>query len=126
MWYIAFLPLIFPQTSLAFKWKGVAMIVAWLGGEVRTKSSVYYVFRGTALTVLLLCLPFLQLHWLFWAYHLEMQGVNTFFSLWIAGLIFFSVNVGILAALMRHHSFTPLFHKDKVLHLVPSSRGKLE
>ncbi|CAI5717367.1 unnamed protein product [Hyaloperonospora brassicae] len=99
LWYIAFLPLVLPQTSLAFKWKGVAMIAAWLGGE---------------------------LHWLFWAYHLEMQGVNTFFSLWVAGLIFFSVNVGILAAFMRCHSFTPLFHKDKVLHLVPSSRGQLE
>uniref|UniRef100_A0AAV1TJ29 GPI mannosyltransferase 1 n=1 Tax=Peronospora matthiolae TaxID=2874970 RepID=A0AAV1TJ29_9STRA len=98
LWYIAFLPLVFPQTSLRFKWKGMAMIAAWLGSE---------------------------LHWLFWAYQLEMQGVNTFFSLWVAGLIFFSVNVGILAALMRCHSFTPLFRNDALLQLVSSSRAKL-
>ncbi|KAG7376311.1 hypothetical protein PHYPSEUDO_013773 [Phytophthora pseudosyringae] len=99
LWYTAFLPLIFPLTSLRLKWKGLAMIAAWLGGE---------------------------LHWLYWAYHLEMQGVNTFFPLWMAGLAFFSVNVGILATLMRHHSFTPLFRSGQVLHLVPSNRTQLE
>ncbi|CAI5736851.1 unnamed protein product [Peronospora farinosa] len=99
LWYTAFLPLIFPLTSLQLKWKGVAMIAAWLGGE---------------------------LHWLYWAYHLEMQGVNTFFPLWVAGLVFFSVNVSILATLMRYHSFTPLFYNGEVLQLVPSGRAKLE
>ncbi|KAJ8569117.1 hypothetical protein ON010_g6143 [Phytophthora cinnamomi] len=33
LWYTAFLPLIFPLTSLRLKWKGLAMIAAWLGGE---------------------------------------------------------------------------------------------
>lgn len=68
----------------------------------------------------------LQLHWLYWAYHLEMQGVNAFFPLWMAGLVFFSVNVGILATLMRHHSFTPLFCSGKILQLVPSCQIKHE
>ncbi|CAH0482503.1 unnamed protein product [Peronospora belbahrii] len=66
LWYTAFLPLIFPLTSLKFKWQGAAMIAAWLGGEF---------------------------HWLYWAYQLEMQGINTFFPLWVAGLVFFSVNL---------------------------------
>ncbi|KAE9000913.1 GPI mannosyltransferase 1 [Phytophthora rubi] len=97
LWYTAFLPLIFPLTSLRFKWKGLAMIAAWLGGE---------------------------LHWLYWAYYLEMQCSNTFFPLWLAGLAFFSVNVGILATLMRHHSFTPLFRRGQIRQLVPTGRRK--
>ncbi|KAL4158192.1 hypothetical protein PRNP1_003971 [Phytophthora ramorum] len=97
LWYTAFLPLIFPLTSLRLKWKGLMMIATWLGGE---------------------------LHWLYWAYHLEMQGSNTFFPLWLAGLAFFSVNVGILATLIRHHSFTPLFRGGEILQLEQSDRPK--
>ncbi|RLN88742.1 hypothetical protein BBJ28_00019196 [Nothophytophthora sp. Chile5] len=67
-----------------------------------------------------------QLHWLYWAYHLEMQGANTFFPLWLAGLLFFSVNVGILATLMQHHSYTPLFRNGSVLQLMPNDRAKLQ
>ncbi|KAG6623696.1 GPI mannosyltransferase 1 [Phytophthora cinnamomi] len=99
LWYTAFLPLIFPLTSLRLKWKGLAMIAAWLGGE---------------------------LHWLYWAYHLEMQGSNTFSPLWVAGLLFFSVNVTILAMLMRNHSFTPLFKRGKIVQLFPNDRAKLQ
>lgn len=90
LWYTAFLPLIFPLTRLRLKRKGLAMIFAWLGGE---------------------------LHWLYWAYYLEMRGDNTFLPLWIASLVFFSVNIGILATLMRHHTLTPLFHSSQVLQL---------
>jgi phosphatidylinositol glycan class M len=67
-----------------------------------------------------------QLHWLYWAYYLEMQGVNTFFPLWMAGLAFFSVNIGILATLMRHHSFTPMFRSGDIVQLVPTVRTKDE
>ncbi|KAF4319599.1 hypothetical protein BBO99_00006211 [Phytophthora kernoviae] len=97
LWYTSFLPLIFPLTSLRLQWKGLAMIAAWLGSE---------------------------LHWLYWAYHLEMQGVNTFFPLWLGGLFFFSVNVGILATLMWHHSYAPLFLNESILQLVPNDRPK--
>ncbi|KAL7694864.1 putative GPI mannosyltransferase 1 [Plasmopara halstedii] len=97
LWYTAFMPLIFPLTRLRLKWKGFAMIIAWLGGE---------------------------LHWLYWAYYLEMQGVNTFFQLWIAGLIFFSVNVGILTTFTMYHTFTPLFCNGQVLQLKSNERSK--
>jgi hypothetical protein len=55
-----------------------------------------------------------------------MKGENTFFPLWIAGLVFFFVNIGILAMLMRHHTFSPLFVNGKVAHLVPNERTKVE
>ncbi|TDH67527.1 hypothetical protein CCR75_000042 [Bremia lactucae] len=98
LWYTAFLPLIFPLTRLQLKWKGLGMIMAWLGGE---------------------------LHWLYWAYQLEMQGVNTFLLVWLAGLVFFLVNVAILAVLMHYHSFTPLFRSGHILQLVPCVRVKI-
>lgn len=93
LWYTAFLPLIFPMTSLKLRWKGAALIAAWFGSE---------------------------LHWLFWAFHLEMKGENTFFPLWLAGLAFFSVNIGILATLMRHHTFSPLFSTGRIVQLEPN------
>lgn len=62
-----------------------------------------------------------QLHWLFWAFHLEMQGANTFFPLWLAGLAFFLVNVGILATLIRHHAYAPLFANGTLVALVQNT-----
>lgn len=35
LWYTSFLPLILPSTSIRFRWKGLAMILAWFAGEVR-------------------------------------------------------------------------------------------
>lgn len=55
-----------------------------------------------------------------------MMGQNTFFPLWIAGLAFFAVNIGILAVFMRHHSYAPLFHKGALVQLVPSVSLKQE
>ncbi|RHY93647.1 hypothetical protein DYB35_001096, partial [Aphanomyces astaci] len=51
LWYSAYLALVLPTTDLK-GWQGVAIIGAWFGGE---------------------------LHWLYWAYELEMMGRNTFF-----------------------------------------------
>lgn len=121
LWYTAFLPLIFPLTSLRLKWKGLAMIAVWLGGEVR--HFVSFQLHGNLVFNLAHCSSS-QLHWLYWAYYLEMQGSNTFFPLWLAGLTFFSVNVGVLATLMRHHSFTPLFERGGIFQLVPNGRPK--
>ncbi|DAZ96753.1 TPA: hypothetical protein N0F65_012330 [Lagenidium giganteum] len=91
LWYTGFLPLILPTTSLSFRWKGLLLVLGWLGCE---------------------------LHWLFWAYHLEMQGHNTFFQIWVAGLLFFLVNIVVLATLMRHHASFPLFHRGSVARLM--------
>jgi phosphatidylinositol glycan class M len=67
-----------------------------------------------------------QLHWLYWAFFLEMKGVNTFFPLWVAGLVFFAVNIGILATLMRHHVYSPLFHDGKLVQLEPTANDPSE
>ncbi|KAJ0410467.1 hypothetical protein P43SY_002799 [Pythium insidiosum] len=97
LWYTCFLPLILPTTTLRLRWKGLLLIIGWLGSE---------------------------LHWLYWAFHLEMKGKNTFLPLWLAGVLFFAVNVGILAALMRHHVFTPLFRNGSVVQLKPTASEK--
>lgn len=49
-----------------------------------------------------------------------MKGENTFFPLWLAGLAFFAVNIGILATLMTHHTYSPLFAKGQIVQLVPN------
>lgn len=64
-----------------------------------------------------------QLHWLFWAFHLEMKGANTFFPLWLAGLAFFAVNIGILTTLMTHHTYSPLFSNGRIVQLVPNDNS---
>jgi phosphatidylinositol glycan class M len=40
LWYTAFLPLILPLTTLRLRWKGAAIIVAWLASEVRAKKQI--------------------------------------------------------------------------------------
>jgi GPI mannosyltransferase 1 subunit M len=47
-----------------------------------------------------------------------MKGDNTFLPLWVAGLLFFAVNVGLLATLMQHHLYAPLFQGGRVVQLV--------
>ena len=42
-----------------------------------------------------------QAHWLFWGYKLEFLGENVFWPLWVAGLIFFAVNVYIVIRVRR-------------------------
>jgi phosphatidylinositol glycan class M len=78
---------ILPSSTLEFKWKGLLMILIGFGGE---------------------------LFWLFWAFHLEMKGKNTFLQIWIAGLFFFLINVGLLVILMRHQLVKSLFQQEKI------------
>lgn len=87
VWYTSLLPLVLPASTLTRK-HYIGIIVAWFGAE---------------------------LNWLYWAYYLEMEGFNTFFQIWIAGLLFFMVNVGIILTFIRSHVFQPLFHKDKLI-----------
>ncbi|KAI8372826.1 PIG-M-domain-containing protein [Radiomyces spectabilis] len=35
MWYLCLFPLILPSTALHLKWKGLALILAWVAGQVR-------------------------------------------------------------------------------------------
>lgn len=81
VWYTSILPLVLPSCHLSGI-QYVIMIIAWFASE---------------------------LHWLYWAYFLEMEGLNTFFEIWIAGIIFFMVNVGIICAFIRNNASYPIF-----------------
>nr|CCA18245.1 predicted protein putative [Albugo laibachii Nc14] len=87
LWYTAFFPLILPYSAISFRWNGLRLIIIWLGAE---------------------------LHWLYWAYYLEMRGANTFLYLWIAGLLFFSANVYILLTIIQKQSIRPTFENGRV------------
>ncbi|CCI45916.1 unnamed protein product [Albugo candida] len=87
LWYTAFLPLILPYSKLSLLWKGSWLILIWLGAE---------------------------LHWLYWAYYLEMKGANTFLHLWMAGLLFFCVNVYILVTFIQKQRLRATFQDGKI------------
>ncbi|RHY35341.1 hypothetical protein DYB32_000214 [Aphanomyces invadans] len=89
LWYSVYLPLVLPTSELN-GWQGLGIIGAWFGGE---------------------------LHWLYWAYGLEMLGHNTFFPIWVAGLVFFAVNIGIMALFISKHHLHPLFSNGSVVAL---------
>eukprot|EP00033_Pygsuia_biforma_P004573 GCRY01005015.1.p1 GENE.GCRY01005015.1~~GCRY01005015.1.p1 ORF type:complete len:436 (-),score=79.91 GCRY01005015.1:90-1397(-) len=81
IWYLAVLPLLLPSSTLNLK-------------------------RALALTALFFSSLGL---WMWFGYQLEFLGTNTFFSLWLAGVLFFVVNMYILAEIIRHHTLTPVF-----------------
>lgn len=47
--------------------------------------------------------------WLAPAYLLEFQGYNTLMLIWLAGLLFFAINVYVLARIITNHQFRPTF-----------------
>jgi len=73
VWYIALLPMAVGSADVGMT-HGVLMIAGWLATE---------------------------LHWLYWAYRVEFLGLNDFRGVFVAGVLFFAVNVGILVRLMR-------------------------
>ncbi|KAJ1973249.1 GPI mannosyltransferase 1 [Dimargaris xerosporica] len=77
MWYLSLLPIVLPCTSLRMRWRGLAMLGAWVGAQAL---------------------------WLRNAYLLEFEGQNTFVMLWVAGALFFLVNNWILLEFIRHHT----------------------
>ncbi|KAF0697669.1 Aste57867_11640 [Aphanomyces stellatus] len=95
LWYSVFLPLVLPTSELS-GWQGLLVIGAWFGGE---------------------------LHWLYWAAGLELFGQNTFFQIWVAGLVFFCINVGIMILFVKNHHHGPLFAAGNVvaLHKPPTA-----
>lgn len=72
MWYLVFLPLYLPNSSM-LSWSGARALSAWI------------VAQGV---------------WLYYAYGFEMLGKNTFVQMWLATLLFFSVNVYILGKIV--------------------------
>lgn len=72
LWYLGFIPLIAPRSALSRK-AAVLLCCGWALGET---------------------------HWLAWAYRLEFLGQNTFLQVWLASVLFFAINVAIIATLL--------------------------
>ncbi len=75
LWYLSLLPLCLARLRLT-KWEVFLSAALWGGA---------------------------QGFWLLFAYYLEFQGSNTFHLIWMEGLSFFMVNVGLLAVFIRKY-----------------------
>lgn len=73
VWYFSLLPLALPQLGALSARRGAALFGAWLVGMAA---------------------------WLYEAWRLEFLGENTYLMVWFAGVVFFTVNVAILCALV--------------------------
>jgi len=99
LWWIVPLLLVTSQSRMG--WKGaLALLVPWAAAEG---------------------------HWLFRGFQVEMLGDPAAFRpMWVAGAAFFLANVGLLAAVLRHHRLSPVFHAGKIRPLVPAPRKEGE
>ncbi|KAI8322306.1 GPI mannosyltransferase 1 [Martensiomyces pterosporus] len=83
MWYICFLPVIWPYNSQKLVAKGLVVLGVWFGSQAL----------------------YLQQ-----AYRLEFLGENTFTLLWAAGLVIFVANNWVLQQIISTQRIAPLFN----------------
>jgi len=72
-WWLSLFPLVAATSRLKFLGPSLLLAALWVGTE---------------------------LHWLFWAFQLEIQGKSAFFGVWIAGLLFLLSNTFVLCSLI--------------------------
>ena len=80
-WFLSLLPLVAARSRMSGQ-EAACLVAVWVAAE---------------------------LHWLFWAYHLELEGQTVFLGVWCAGAIFFCANVLVLTRILLHHKFRPCF-----------------
>ncbi|PRP86572.1 GPI mannosyltransferase 1-like [Planoprotostelium fungivorum] len=78
VWYFCFLPVVLPFSSLSLK-RLLSLLAVW------------FLSQGV---------------WLWYAYRLEFLGEQTFLQIWMAGVLFFGVNILILCQFISHHNLT--------------------
>jgi hypothetical protein len=68
-----------------------------------------------------------EAHWLLRGFQVEMRGDDpqAFRAMWAAGAVFFLANVTLLAAVILHHHFTPVFRRGKLVPL-PDQKAESE
>ncbi|GAM27344.1 hypothetical protein SAMD00019534_105190 [Acytostelium subglobosum LB1] len=75
IWYYSLLPLVLPTTKITII-GGIIMFLLWIGSQAL---------------------------WLVSAFKLEFLGHQTFYNIWLAGILFFSVNIWILVRFIVQH-----------------------
>lgn len=78
LWYLSLLPVILPCLKLSLS-KGIFLLSLWFAGQAA---------------------------WLLPAYYLEFEGKNTFIYIWLAGLVFFFIQVYILSVFIGSYNHT--------------------
>ena len=54
--------------------------------------------------------------WLYFAYLLEFQGINTFFFIWLSGIFFYLVNIWIIRWCIKNYKFHSLFSSNGLIN----------
>jgi phosphatidylinositol glycan class M len=88
-WYFCLIPLITSQSGLSGR-RALAAIALWAATE---------------------------LSWNYFAWFLEHQGQSNFLLVWGAGLVFFAANIYLLAQLISHHTYRPVFEGGRLVLL---------
>lgn len=83
LWYLSILPVIIPKLQMSFT-KAVTAVISWICSQ------------GL---------------WLFFAYFLEFEGKSTFIYIWMAGILFFLVNIWIMSVIIESYKIIPSFTK---------------
>jgi GPI mannosyltransferase 1 subunit M len=101
VWYGSLLPLAFFYGEPSLR-----LCLAWVAGEVRAS----FLVRFDLVAPIPGCSG-LQIHWLFWAYQLELRGHGVFVGVWLASVMFFVAHIAVVLHIIRRYR---QHHKSKV------------
>ena len=87
-------------TAQYFVWYTALLPVALQRGRGAAATFPSTAFLARALAAWLAA----EVNWLYWAYRLEFEGHNTFVQLWLSALLFFTVNIVIIASIIVQHN----------------------
>lgn len=87
-------------TAQYFVWYTALLPVALQRGRGAAATLPSTAFLARALAAWLAA----EVNWLYWAYRLEFEGHNTFVQLWLSALLFFTVNIALIASIIVQHN----------------------